>query len=139
MISNALGLSSDALKAQVSQTPVLPYRHSSSRSASWFRCCHFISPGFSGQHDFFKVSFMVLMGGVFLTFIASFIVSFIEPSIGLPFISPFAGTENGQPMTVWGWAGLGFNILVLGIAAMGLIMDFKLCENIVDPASAQGL
>ena len=34
-------------------------------------------------------------------------------------------------MTVWGWAGLGFNILVLGIAAMGLIMDFKLCENIV--------
>ena len=79
----------------------------------------------------FQSVFMVLMGGIFLTFIASFIVSFIEPSIGLPFISPFAGIEGGQP-TTWAWVGLGFNILVLGVAAMGLIMDFKLCEDIVE-------
>ena len=78
----------------------------------------------------FQSVFYVLLGGVFLTFIASFIVSFFQPSIGLPFISPFAGIEGGQP-TTWAWVGLGFNILVLGVAAMGLIMDFKLCEDIV--------
>jgi len=63
-----------------------------------------------------------LTAGIFLTYLISLVVGiFMGP---LPVIHVF-GAEAGTAA----WIGLGFNLLVLGVAAMWLVFDFGLVEE----------
>jgi uncharacterized YccA/Bax inhibitor family protein len=63
-----------------------------------------------------------LTAGIFLTYLISFVAGiFMGP---LPVIHVF-GAEAGTAA----WIGLGFNLLVLGVAALWLIFDFALVEE----------
>lgn len=71
-----------------------------------------------------------LVAGVALTYLMSFALMFF--GIQLPFISLGSALQGGTPA----WIGLGLNAFILIIAALTLIMDFKLVEDrVVDTNS----
>lgn len=74
-----------------------------------------------------------LTGGIMLTYLASFALSFF--GISMPFISVFHGMQGGWA----GWIGLGLNVLILGVASMWLIFDFKLIEDKVNEGAPRQL
>lgn len=64
-----------------------------------------------------------LIAGVAITYIISFALSFF--GLQLPFISLGSALQQGAPA----WIGLGLNVFILGIAALTLILDFKMVED----------
>ena len=63
----------------------------------------------------FKLGVVAATGGVFLLYLASFIMSFFGHSIS------FINSSSG--------IGIGFSVVVVIIAALNLILDFDLIEN----------
>lgn len=71
-----------------------------------------------------------LVAGVMFTYVISFVVSLF--GMQLPFISIGSALQGGTPA----WIGLGLNVFILGIAAMTLILDFKMVEDRVGHGGA---
>jgi uncharacterized YccA/Bax inhibitor family protein len=71
--------------------------------------------------------------GIMLTYLVSFVVSFF--GVTMPLISVWSGMNGGA----MAWAGLGLNVLILGVAAMWLIMDFKLIEDKVNEGAPRAI
>ncbi len=63
----------------------------------------------------FKLGVAAATGGIFLIYLASFILGFFGVSV--PFIH-----ESG-------WIGIGFSLFVVVIAALNLVLDFDFIEN----------
>ncbi len=65
----------------------------------------------------------VATGGIMLTYLAGFILSFF--GVTLPFIGLSSALQGGTA----GLIGLGLNVLILGVASMWLIIDFGMIET----------
>tara|TARA_B100001248_G_scaffold262669_1_gene260696 strand:+ start:97983 stop:98720 length:738 start_codon:yes stop_codon:yes gene_type:complete len=63
----------------------------------------------------FRAALLAATGGIFLVYIASFILGFFGVSV--PFI------HSATPI------GIGFSLIVVGIAALNLVLDFDLIER----------
>lgn len=74
-----------------------------------------------------------LTGGIMLTYLASFALSFF--GYQLPFINVFHGMGGGWS----GWIGLGVNVLILGVASLWLVFDFKLIEDKISEGAPRQL
>ncbi len=66
----------------------------------------------------------VLTLGVMITYGLSWILYLFGAS--MPFVSLNSALQGGTPALI----GIGLNVLILGIASMWLIIDFKLVEDI---------
>lgn len=71
--------------------------------------------------------------GIMITYALSFVLSLF--GIGLPFISLGSAMAGGTA----GWIGLGINVLILGVAALWLIVDFGRVEQIVGAESPKSM
>ena len=65
----------------------------------------------------------VATGGIMLTYLIGFILSFA--GVSLPFVSLNSALTGGTA----GLIGLGVNLLILGVASMWLIIDFGMIEQ----------
>jgi len=70
-----------------------------------------------------------LVGGIMLAYVAMFILSLFN--IQMPFLSLGSATAGGWASII----GLGLNVLILGVAALVLIIDFGRVESIVNAGS----
>jgi len=66
----------------------------------------------------------VATAGIFLTYMVGMILGF-GFGVQLPFISLSSAMTGGTA----GLIGLGFNVLILGVASLGLIIDFGMVED----------
>ncbi len=66
----------------------------------------------------------VATAGIFLTYLVGMILGF-GFGVQLPFISLSSAVTGGTA----GLIGLGINVLILGVAALGLIIDFGMVED----------
>lgn len=66
----------------------------------------------------------VATAGIFLTYLAGTLLWFIF-GVDMPFISLSSALTGGTA----GYIGLGINVLILGVASLGLIIDFGMVEQ----------
>jgi uncharacterized YccA/Bax inhibitor family protein len=67
----------------------------------------------------FRSVIITAMIGISLTYLANFICSML----GFTFMAPLFGA---------GWIGIGFSLLVVGVASFSLILDFQIVSNGID-------
>ncbi len=74
----------------------------------------------------------VATGGIMLTYMVGMILG-IGFGIELPFINLSSAVTGGTA----GYIGLGINVLILGVASLGLIIDFGMVEDRVNKGGAK--
>jgi uncharacterized YccA/Bax inhibitor family protein len=73
--------------------------------------------------------------GVMITYLLSFVAALVF-GVNLPFISVMHGVQEGGTALL---IGIGINVLILGIAAMYLIIDFGLVEEKVKSGAPRSM
>lgn len=78
----------------------------------------------------FQAVLMTATGAIMLAYLATFVLSFF--GVSMPLISVGAAVQD---QGLVGLLGLGINLVILVIASLWLVMDFKLVEDTVEQGS----
>lgn len=71
--------------------------------------------GFIEVTERFRIGVVAATGGIFLVYLASFILSFFGVSVGLIYGN--------------GFMGIGFSLIIVAVAALNLVLDFDMIEK----------
>jgi len=74
-----------------------------------------------------------MTGAIMLVYLLSWPLAMF--GIEIPFISLNSAIQGGMA----GWIGLGINVLILGVAALWLVFDFKLIEDMVNEGASRDM
>lgn len=81
----------------------------------------------------FQAVVMTLTGGIMVTYLIMFVLSIF--GVSMPFLSLASAFEGGTS----GLIGIGLNVLILGVAALYLIIDFGEVEAIVESGAPKSM
>lgn len=79
----------------------------------------------------FRAVLFTLTAGIFLVYLAGFVMSFFGTQI--PFLSLSSAFEGGNAA----WIGMGINVFILIVASLWLVIDFQMIEEITDSGQPQ--